>query len=257
MLEDNLITLESVYGLADHILASIPSQQLQLSDSPSLAATMTQTLASPAHLKNQELINLVLSMNNALKFKDQVREEQQADFHTTLEKFQHDQLWREEDVKQDFQQQEDRLWIKDLEDSQQQNNSRIKDLEGSLLEEKKIWVEEREAREKEKTSMLMRIQEIEDEHIETTWWVSSADTKLLDRVLLHHLLNLAQVKLATMSGLPKCENAFCIMQSFLWREALASSQTTAECLQTTHTLLNVPGTSLDAATKDSSHPPPG
>jgi hypothetical protein len=39
------------------------------------------------------------------------------------------------------------------------------------------------------------------------------------------------------------------MQSLLWREALASSKTNAEHLQTAHTMLNAPGLSLDAATK--------
>jgi hypothetical protein len=35
------------------------------------------------------------------------------------------------------------------------------------LEEKKIWMKEKEARELEKLSMLSRIQEIEDKHIKT------------------------------------------------------------------------------------------
>ncbi|KAG1787139.1 uncharacterized protein HD556DRAFT_1247271, partial [Suillus plorans] len=75
------------------------------------------------------------------------------------------------------------------------------------------------------------------------------DTKLVDRILLHHLLDLAQAKLATVSGLPKRKNALCVMQSLLWREALASSKTNAERLQTAHTMLNAPGLSLDTATK--------
>ncbi|KAG2108860.1 hypothetical protein BD769DRAFT_1365783, partial [Suillus cothurnatus] len=75
------------------------------------------------------------------------------------------------------------------------------------------------------------------------------DTKLLDRILLRHLLDLAQAKLATASGLPKRENNFRITQSFLWREALASFQTLAERLQAARKLLNAPGVTLDAATK--------
>ncbi|KAG2335242.1 hypothetical protein BDR05DRAFT_954222, partial [Suillus weaverae] len=169
--------------------------------------------------------------------------------------FQRDQLRREEDAKLNFQrytkeverqlkdtqhqcnilkqehtldqsrikfledgQQEDRQRIKDLEDKQQQDSSRIQDLESSLLEEKKLRAEEKEASdkekeasEKEKSYMLMRIEEIEDEHIETAGWVSGA--------------------------------------SFLWREALSSSQTTPECVQAAKKLLNAPGLSLDAATK--------
>ncbi|KAG1820667.1 hypothetical protein DFJ58DRAFT_673268, partial [Suillus subalutaceus] len=75
------------------------------------------------------------------------------------------------------------------------------------------------------------------------------DTKLVDRILLRHLLDLAQAKLATASGLPKRENNFRITQSFLWREALASYQTSAERLQAARKLLNAPGLTLDSATK--------
>ncbi|KAG2063873.1 hypothetical protein BDR04DRAFT_1036879, partial [Suillus decipiens] len=81
------------------------------------------------------------------------------------------------------------------------------------------------------------------------------DTKIVDRILLRHLLDLAQAKLATASGLLKRKNTLRVAKSLLWREALASSQTNAERLQAAHTLLNVPGLSLDAPTKDfiSSH----
>jgi hypothetical protein len=87
-------------------------------------------------------------------------------------------------------QQEDRQCIKDLEDKQQQDSSWIQDFESSLLEEKKLWAEEKEASdkekeasEKEKSYMLMRIEEIEDEHIETAGWVSGA-------VSIDHLMQL-------------------------------------------------------------------
>ncbi|KAG0697332.1 hypothetical protein DFH29DRAFT_811853, partial [Suillus ampliporus] len=75
------------------------------------------------------------------------------------------------------------------------------------------------------------------------------DTKLMDCILLRHLLDLAQAKLAVASGLPKNNKTFRITQSFLWREALASSQTTPERVQAAKKLLNAPGLSLDAATK--------
>lgn len=211
MLEDNSITLESVCGSANSIFAIIPSRQLESSIAPSLAATMTKTLSSPAHLKSQELINLVISMNSALEIKDQIRDEQQAQFQETMQTFQRDQLRRDEDAKQQFQRytkdverqlketqhqinmlkqersldqsrikfledslKEDRSRMKDLEDSQQEDRARIKDLEESLLEEKKTRMEEKEAGEREKLCMLSRIQEIEDEHIETAGWVSGA-----------------------------------------------------------------------------------
>ncbi|KAG2367853.1 hypothetical protein BDR07DRAFT_1478687 [Suillus spraguei] len=87
-------------------------------------------------------------------------------------------------------------------------------------------------------------------------WVSSADTKLLDHILLHHLLDLVQAKLATVSGLLKHKNTLHIMQSLIWREGLSSSQTNAEHLQAAHALLNAPGLSLDAAMKNLSHPTP-
>jgi len=227
MLEDNLMTIQSVCDSADHILAIIPSKQLSPSVAPSLAATVTQSLASPAHMKSQELINLVVSINDALRIKENMRVEQQVDFHATLQSFQRDQLRREEDAKLNFQryakeverqlkdtqhqcnilkqehtldqsrikfledrQQEDRQRIKDLEDKQQQDSSRIQDFESSLLEEKKLRAEEKEASdkekeasEKEKSYMLMRIEEIEDEHIETAGWVSGA-------VSIDHLMQL-------------------------------------------------------------------
>jgi len=50
----------------------------------------------------------------------------------------------------------------------------------------------------------------------------------MDRILLRHLLDLAQAKLAVASGLPRNNKTFRITQSFLWREALSSSQTTPE-----------------------------
>ncbi|KAG2142096.1 hypothetical protein BD769DRAFT_1349128, partial [Suillus cothurnatus] len=75
------------------------------------------------------------------------------------------------------------------------------------------------------------------------------DTKLMDRILLRHLLDLAQAKLAVASGLPRNNKTFRITQSFLWREALSSSQTTPERVQAAKKLLNAPGLSLDAATK--------
>jgi hypothetical protein len=103
MLEDNLMTIQSVCDSADHILAIIPSKQLSPSVAPSLAATTTQSLASPAHMKSQELINLVVSMNDALQIKENMRVEQQVDFHATLQSFQRDQLRREEDTKLNFQ----------------------------------------------------------------------------------------------------------------------------------------------------------
>jgi hypothetical protein len=103
MLEDNLMTIQSVCDSADHILAIIPSKQLSPSVAPSLAATVTQSLASPAHMKSQELINLVVSMNDALRIKENMRVEQQVDFHATLQSFQRDQLRREEDTKLNFQ----------------------------------------------------------------------------------------------------------------------------------------------------------
>ncbi|KAG2122947.1 uncharacterized protein EDB93DRAFT_1195755, partial [Suillus bovinus] len=269
MLEDNLMTIQSVCDSADHILAIIPSKQLSPSVAPSLTATATQSLASPAHMKSQELINLVVSMNDALRIKDNMRVEQQVDFHATLQSFQRDQLRREEDVKLNFQrytkeveqqlkdtqhqcnilkqehtldqlcikfledrQQEDRQHIKDLEDKQQQDSSRIQDLESSLLEEKKFRVEEKEASDKEKEASE-----------------KEKDTKLMDHILLRHLLDLTQAKLAVASGLPRNNKTFRITQSFLWREALSSSQTTPEHVQAAKKLLNAPGLSLDAATK--------
>ncbi|KAG1822077.1 uncharacterized protein BJ212DRAFT_1297316 [Suillus subaureus] len=80
------------------------------------------------------------------------------------------------------------------------------DLEGLLLEEKKIRMEEKEHSGNEMIAMLTRIKEIEDEHIAATGWVSGVDTNLMDHILLCHLLDLMQAKLATMSGLPKCKN---------------------------------------------------
>jgi hypothetical protein len=197
MLEDNSMTLKSVCDSVKHIFAIIPSRQLQPSDSPSLMATMTQSLASPAHMKHQELINLVLSLNNALRFKDQLRMEQQDQFQETMQSFKHDLPQREEDSKQNFQRytkdierqlkdnqhqtnilkQErslDQSRIKFLEDRQQEDRLQIKDLEALLLKEKKIRMDEKEHSENERIAMLTRIEEIEDKHITAAGWVSGA-----------------------------------------------------------------------------------
>ncbi|KAG1863737.1 hypothetical protein F4604DRAFT_1929150 [Suillus subluteus] len=122
ILEDNSMTLESVCDSANHILAIIPSRQLDPSNSPSVAAIMTQTLASPAHGKHQELVNLVLSMNNALELKDQMRNEQQADFLEILQTFQRDQLQRDEEAKQQFQR-----YAKDAERQLKDTQRQLKD----------------------------------------------------------------------------------------------------------------------------------
>jgi hypothetical protein len=89
MLEDNLITLKSMCCLVNNIFAIISSWQLESSIAPLLTVTMTKTLVSPAYLKSQELVNLVLSMNSALELKDRMRAKQQAQFQKTMQMFQY------------------------------------------------------------------------------------------------------------------------------------------------------------------------
>ncbi|KAG2116716.1 uncharacterized protein F5147DRAFT_542195, partial [Suillus discolor] len=71
------------------------------------------------------------------------------------------------------------------------------------------------------------------------------DTKLIDCILLRHLLDLTQAKLARLTAPPGTNRA---TQSILWRDALGTTHVYAEHLQIAQRLLNRTDTQLDSAT---------
>ncbi|KAG1837150.1 hypothetical protein C8R48DRAFT_622962 [Suillus tomentosus] len=74
------------------------------------------------------------------------------------------------------------------------------------------------------------------------------DTKLIDCILLRHLLDLTQAKLAKLARLSAPPGTNRATQSILWQDALGTTHVFAERLQTAQRLLNRTDTQLDSAT---------
>ncbi|KAG1836421.1 hypothetical protein C8R48DRAFT_782962 [Suillus tomentosus] len=79
--------------------------------------------------------------------------------------------------------------------------AKCKDVEAMHEVWKRQWEVEKKAWEVERSSMADRIEEVEDMTIATVGWVCGADTKLIDCILLRHLLDLTQAKLAKLARL--------------------------------------------------------
>ncbi|KAG1898290.1 uncharacterized protein F5891DRAFT_1190955 [Suillus fuscotomentosus] len=126
--------------------------------------------------------------------------------------------------------------------------AKCKDVEVMHDAGKRQWEVEKKAWEVERSSMADRIEEVEDMTIATVGWVCGMDTKLIDCILLRHLLNLTQAKLAKLAQLTVPPGTNRATQSILWRHAFGTTHVFAECLQTAQRLLNRTDTQLDSAT---------
>ncbi|KAG1862011.1 hypothetical protein C8R48DRAFT_673432 [Suillus tomentosus] len=81
--------------------------------------------------------------------------------------------------------------------------AKCKDVEAMHEAGKRLWEVEKKAWEVERSSMADRIEEVEDMTIATVGW----DTKLIDCILLRHLLDLTQAKLAKLARLKRLQTA--------------------------------------------------
>ncbi|KAG2366302.1 hypothetical protein BDR07DRAFT_1480363 [Suillus spraguei] len=116
--------------------------------------------------------------------------------------------------------------------------AKCKDVEVKHEAGKRLWEVEKKAWEVERLSMIDQIEEVEDMTIATVGWVCGVDTKLIDCILLRHLLDLTQAKLAKLAQLTAPPGTNCATQSILWRDALGTTHIFAKRLQTAQKLLN-------------------
>ncbi|KAG1893658.1 uncharacterized protein F5891DRAFT_1196091 [Suillus fuscotomentosus] len=109
--------------------------------------------------------------------------------------------------------------------------AKCKDVEAMNEAGKRLWEVEKKAWEVERSSMADQIEEVEDMTIATIGWVCGADTKLIDCILLWHLLDLTQAKLAKLVRLSAPPGTNRATQSILWRDALGTTHLDSATVQ--------------------------